>query len=670
MSITKFLRRRALLKAAATSVVAQPVWAAGTTDPAAPGPVPLGDFFRAPALRSVALAPGGTAMLAVTPVQGRQNLKIIDFTSKKTLIITNFRDADVIRPRWIGPDRIVFELTDTSAGSGNQIGGRLFAINRDSTEYKQISGATRDVDSAGATFHSRIWEDGHFSDEIFVEVPGMHGAVHLQRLNTKTGRSQPALLDEPGAVVEWVVDQANVPRAALILSGETLRLHYRDAGGAPWRVIAEFGNDDVEKALQPLAFDGAGTLYVRAYAGRDNLAIYRFDAKRNALDPEPVFALPKFDLINDVFAQGNPLLFSPSDGRLIGISVEADHGRTFWVDPVWAAAQKDIDAQLPGFVNVLQGDLDEKGAPVLVWSYSDRDPGRALVYDAQSRKLAQLAASRPWIDPERMSAARFLRYSARDGMSIPAMLTMPSPPVAGGKVPLVVLHYGGPWVRPFFWQWDPIVQFLASRGYAVFMPAPRASRGFGLKLFRSGWKQWGLGMQDDVTDGVRWLIDQGTVDPQRVAIAGASYGGYLALMALVKEPKMFRCAIDWVGVADPSFMLTVTWTDFNRLDSTLFPLEKLVGDVEKDRDQFRQTSPLVRAAEIKQPVLMAYGGLDQRVPSVNGNRLRSALEAQHANLEWVEYADEGHGWEKESTNLDFWGRAERFLARNMAAPAA
>jgi dipeptidyl aminopeptidase/acylaminoacyl peptidase len=198
------------------------------------------------------------------------------------------------------------------------------------------------------------------------------------------------------------------------------------------------------------------------------------------------------------------------------------------------------------------------------------------------------------------------------------------------------------------------------------MPAPRASTGFGLRHFRSGWKQWGLTMQDDVTDGVRHLISTGVVDPKRVCIAGASYGGYLTMMGLVKEPQLFRCGINWVGVTDPDFMFSVSWTDFNQVDSGRFTMPLLIGDPVKDAEQFKQTSPLRRAAEIKQPVLMVYGALDQRVPIINGDKMREALKPHNNNVEWHVYPDEGHGWLKEENEIDFWTRVEAFLAKNLA----
>jgi dipeptidyl aminopeptidase/acylaminoacyl peptidase len=421
--------------------------------------------------------------------------------------------------------------------------------------------------------------------------------------------------------------------------------------------VLEFRNEDPEKGVVPLDFDAAGTLYVSAYMGKDLASIHRFDPKSNTVEPEPMASVKDFDLTEG-------LVFE-REGRLLGVRYEAETAGTYWVDKNWAELQKLIDQSLPGRVNRLAGQLNDKDTPILVFSYSDQEPGRYLLFDQQKRQLAQIAAVRPWIDSKAMAQTDFVRYKARDGLSIPALLTLPRG-AEKKNLPLVVMHYGGPWVRAIHWGFDPAVQFLASRGYAVLMPAPRASTGYGLRHFKAGWKQWGLAMQDDVTDGVRWLIAQGTVDPKRVCIAGASYGGYLTMMGLVKEPQLFRCGINWVGVTDPDFMFSVSWTDFNQVDSGRFTMPLLIGDPVKDAEQFKQTSPLRRAAEIKQPVLMVYGALDQRVPIINGDKMREALKPHNNNVEWHVYPDEGHGWLKEENEIDFWTRVEAFLAKNLA----
>jgi dipeptidyl aminopeptidase/acylaminoacyl peptidase len=628
------------------------------------------EFFRYPQISSVSLAPGGKTLAGVGVVNGRRNLVIVDLATRKTLIITNYRDLDVVGPRWISDNRLIFSLRDFSRGLGDQDAGGLFAIDRDGANYRALAErfpgdiAGERALPVGTEFVSRIRENGAFVDDIFVMVWSDQGTGRassaLRRVNTRTGQSSLAVIGGPSRVVRWIVDRGNVARAALVREDRGTRVLWRELESSPWRPIAEYGAEDANIVV-PLAFDADGALYVSARQGRDLAAIYRHDAKAGALEAQPLLALKDFDL------EGG-LRFT-AEGRLLGVTYTGERDATHWLDNGIKQMQEQIDRALPNRVNELHpsgtsGPGSDGGGPTLIYSYSDQDPGRYYLFDAGKKQLEQVAVTRPWLEPAKMAQTDFVRYAARDGLSIPAMLTLP-PGSARKNLPLVVMHYGGPWVRAIDWDFDPAVQFLASRGYAVLMPAPRASTGFGFKHFRAGFKQWGLAMQDDITDGVKWLIAQGTVDPKRVCIAGASYGGYAAMQALATEPELFRCGINWIGVTDPEFMHSVTWTDFAASEAARFSLNTLLGDPQKDAAQFAATSPLRNAARIKQPVLMAYGGLDRRVPIVNGERMRSALAPHNPNVEWIVYSDEGHGWLKEENNIDFWTRVEAFLTKHM-----
>ena len=193
----------------------------------------------------------------------------------------------------------------------------------------------------------------------------------------------------------------------------------------------------------------------------------------------------------------------------------------------------------------------------------------------------------------------------------------------------------------------------------------KAATGFGSKHFKAGWRQWGQAMQNDLADGARWAIAQGIADPRRIAIAGASYGGYAAMMGLVNDPDLFRCAVNWVGVTDLMLMYTAYWSDIDD-ESKRYGLPRLLGDPKVEADKLRAHSPLHQAARIRQPVLMAYGGVDERVPIAHGERMRDALRAHNPAVEFIEYPSEGHGWARPETNIDFWGRVETFLGRHLA----
>jgi dipeptidyl aminopeptidase/acylaminoacyl peptidase len=231
----------------------------------------------------------------------------------------------------------------------------------------------------------------------------------------------------------------------------------------------------------------------------------------------------------------------------------------------------------------------------------------------------------------------FVRIKARDGMSIPVYVTKPK---GKGPFPTIVMIHGGPYVRGNQWGFSPDNQFLASRGYMVVEPEFRGSTGYGSKLFRAGWKQWGLTMQDDMTDATKWAIEQGLADPKRIAIAGASYGGYATMMGLVKEPELYKVGINWVGVTDIELMYTIGWSDFMGADSPWmkYGMPVMIGDPAKDAAQLKATSPLQQAHRIKQPVFMAYGEEDYRVPLPHGTKMRDALIANgNKNVECKKY---------------------------------
>jgi len=300
---------------------------------------------------------------------------------------------------------------------------------------------------------------------------------------------------------------------------------------------------------------------------------------------------------------------------------------------------------------------------VLVNSTSDRQPGLVSIYDVKANTLQTLGSARPWIEPAQMATLDLQRFIARDGLQIPVYVTRP--PGAKGPAPAVVLVHGGPWVRGGSWRWNAEAQFLASRGYVVIEPEFRGSTGYGSRLFTAGFKQWGLAMQDDVADAALWAVKQGYADARRICIAGASYGGYATLMGLIKHPEVFRCGVQWVGVSDIDLMYSIAWSDADAWWQT-YGMPVLVGDRVRDAAQLAATSPLKRAAELRRPLLMAYGGEDRRVPLAHGTAMRDALRPTNSEVEFVVYPGEGHGFMLEATRVDFWSRVERFLGKHLA----
>jgi dipeptidyl aminopeptidase/acylaminoacyl peptidase len=355
------------------------------------------------------------------------------------------------------------------------------------------------------------------------------------------------------------------------------------------------------------------------------------------------------------------LVYGPK-GRVVGLHFLTDAKGTHWFDPRLKAIQEQVDKLLPETNNVIDCGACDNPERVLVKIYSDRQPDIFALYHVAAGKLEPVSGTRPWIKPEEMSPRGFERIKSRDGLEFPVHVTRPLG--VKGTAPTIVLVHGGPWVRGAEWQWYETTQFLASRGYAVIEPEFRGSRGFGSRLTFAGWKQWGLAMQDDVADATKWAIDKGIADGKRVCIAGGSYGGYAALMGLVRYPDLYRCGIEYFGVTDIDLMYSNSWSDFSS-DFKTYGMPVLIGDRDKDAAQLAATSPLKQHAKINQPLLMAAGRQDERVPIEHFNKMLDALKSHNPAVESVVYNEEAHGWHLDANEIDFWSRAEKFLDVNL-----
>jgi dipeptidyl aminopeptidase/acylaminoacyl peptidase len=649
----KSLHRVAALVAAAIVVLA----GAARAEPVSPEP-----FFRHADYGEVRLSPSGRYLGALVPVRGRLVIGILDLDSGTSSIATGMDDRDVSTFHWVNDDRLVFSIVDLQSGLGEQRGGGLFAVNRDGTQFRVLGRTVKQMEDHGQfqyryTRLNSTLSDG--SNDVVVEANENNERYpDVYRLDTKTGRKTPLYGTKPGDVVDWVADRDGAVRACVAIEqgGNVTLFYYRASADAPWELVRKSALR--ESAWRPVAFDGDGTLIVSARVGRDTAALYPFDARSRSLG-EPIAAHPKADLL------GSGLVYDAGKKRIVGLAYDADKPGAAWFDDEWARMQATVDASLPGRRNVLS--RGDKRSRVLVHSYSDTDPGSYYLYDPDKRRLEFVAAVRKAIDAAKMPSRTPVRYAARDGLEIPAYLTLPKGREAK-NLPLVVHVHGGPFVRGNHWRWDAEAAWLA-QGYAVLQPEFRGSRGWGRKHFEAGWKQWGRAMQDDLDDGVDWLAKQGTIDPKRVCIMGASYGGYAVMMGLARDPDRWRCGVNYVGVTDIRMMFDVTWSDFNyRYDDWKYSAREMIGDPDKDVELFKASSPLANAARIRAPVLMAYGGADYRVPIVHGERMRSALAARPnaADVEWIVYADEGHGFMQEKVRYDFYGRVAKFLDAQLA----
>lgn len=638
-------------------------------------------FFRTPAFSSASLSPDGRLVAALVPGKsGRKVLAVVDPADVgKSRVVAAFSDADVGRVHWISPRRLVFEAADLDVGGGDRRAPGLFAVDIDGNNYRQL------VDREWRTFVSGSRPVGdrmlpvntYFltpsrkrdSDDVFVvqipiqreyrpgdELPD----TVLLRLNTRTGQSTVLSRGAPRGTRGWVMDADDEPRMLATQREGKIGIYHRSGTGTDWQLLREFPQLGGEGFL-PEEIRRDGKVLVEASHGRDTRALFLFDPATKTLDPKPIVAAEGFDFL------GEAVLDERDGVTLLGVHLETDGPGTVWLDPGYKAIQASIDAALPARVNRVDFAQRPDAPFALVRSFSDVQPPLYLVYDIKGQRLTQIARAYPQIDAQQMSPTRFVRFKARDGLEIPMYVTVPRGR-EGQRLPTVLLVHGGPFVRGHHWQWDAETQFLASRGYVVLRPEFRGSAGYGFRHFRAGWKQWGLAMQDDLADAARWAIAEGLADPQRLCIAGASYGGYAAMMGLAKDGDLFRCGINWVGVTDLELMFTANWTDVTE-SVRRYSLAETLGDPKRDAERLRATSPLYLTDKIRAPVLLAYGAADLRVPIEHGRKFRAELEKTNKDVEWVVYGDEGHGWAKLENRVDFWTRVEKFLDRNIGSGA-
>ncbi len=665
--LSKFLLSAAALSCIGFATAHQTAYAQATTKGAL---LPVEHFTQFPMFDRVVPSPDGKKLAAIAPAGKRRGLLIWDIETGKGSVIARYNDMDINRVSWVSNKRVAYTLRDLQAGLGEQIGSGFYAIDIDgknSVELSPLTGGTATTSgiNRGFTFRSAVGPD---SDEIFAEQLGRSiNSTDLYKLNTRTKKAELITSDSPGKVASWIASSDDKSFVAITYDDDTGRIAVKAKEGGQWITLVDYDRDD--QGWVPLQFDPEVAnnrgLIVVSNLGRDTVAVARFDLDSQKIT-DIIAEHPRFDLgwpvPGDDAGVRPPLLLYSKAKKLIGIRTELDRQVTTWLDPEWKTYQNTIDKNFPNRVNRLSrlGDTGD----ILVNSYSDRQPSEFLVYSPAKKSIKEVFASMPWIKEAQMAERRFITYAARDGRQISAYVTIPNGS-AGKAVPLVVLPHGGPWLRNEYWEWESESQFFASRGYMVIQPEFRGAQGFGYAHYAAGFKQWGLTMQDDLTDGVMALVKQGLVNQNKVCIVGGSYGGYAVVMGLVKDPDLYKCGINVVGVTASQYMNEVTWTDFSNSKSAEKSLNRVVGDPKTDASILAAGNAVDQAAKIKAPMLLIYGLQDRRVPLVNGERMRDALKKHGKKHEWVVYKEEGHGFLLQENRIDYYTRMQNFLAENL-----
>jgi dipeptidyl aminopeptidase/acylaminoacyl peptidase len=466
----------------------------------------------------------------------------------------------------------------------------------------------------------------------------------IYRLNIVTGEIK-LEVENFGNVTDWVTDHNGVVRIAICSDGVNSEIYYRNDNNSKFKRIMKL---NFKNSFEPLffTFDNKN-IYALSNIDRDKTTIVEYDPQEKAV-------IRTLYQNNDVDTTG--LSYSKKRKVLLSITYYTDRLQRVFLDKEIERIYNDIVAKLPKDIEVALVSSNKDEDKFIVRTYSDKTMGSFYLYDVKKNKIKKLTDVSPWLKAEEMADMIPIQYKSRDGLTIHGYLTIPK--VARAKnLPVVVNPHGGPWVRDH-WGFDPEIQFLANRGYAVLQMNYRGSTGYGKKFWEASFKQWGLKMQDDITDGVKWLIDQGIADPKRVAIYGGSYGGYAALAGLTFTPDVYACGIDYCGISNLLTDIAATppyWKPLLEMNS------EMEGDPEKDKELLASVSPALHADQIKVPLLIAQGAKDPRVNINESNQMVDALKKRGINVPYIVRDNEGHGFRNEENRMDVYRAMEKFL---------
>lgn len=629
---------------------------------APPALIPAEDFARAPQFTAPRLSPDGALVGYLVRKDENSGLGLLHLATDKADVLWARRDRafryknEVYAFEWVANDRLLLTTTMGWVGVGTDLGAvrYLTGFGRWADEHKgQYMVDTPDIFSPLGIVREKRYDARNLLVAVAPSYVG-EGRVcpDVFRLNTESGAFTP-VLKNPGNVKAWQADWSGEVRFGLVTDGIDTGLIHRRGPDQPWSAPIAFGKDTRQFGFAGLAEDDQ-TLYLLKPAADGRLALFAYNLATGEMSG-PLFQHEKYDV--------SEAIFSPKFRRLLGVRYVSESPRQYWFEPELAQLQKDIDAAHPGLVNLIVS-MDHDMRTMLVFSFSARESGYYTLIEPATRRSRLLAATRPWLKPEAMADMFPVKCKARDGLELNGYLTLP--PGRGQKnLPMVVLVHGGPYGVRDEWGFDPLGQFLANRGYAVLQVNYRGSGGYGDEFYLKGRHQIGAQIEDDVEDMTRWAVKQGFADPHRLAIMGASYGGYSTLMALARTPELFRCGVACMAVTNwESLFKDLEEEDFR---DAIRWWRVQIGDMESaaERQRLATVSPINLAAQIKAPLFIMHGEDDVTVPVRQARAMVAALKKVGRPPETMFLEEVGHEWPHDKKGAEFLTKLEKFLAQHL-----
>ena len=601
---------------------------------------PLRDFFKNPEQAYFRLSPDGKHVGFMQPYESRMNIFVqpIDKIGTKEGIkrVTAETARDIPNYFFKGPQHVLF--TKDFGGDEN-----FHVVTADI-----ITGVVRDLTPHEGTRASILDALPDDDDHVLVTHNRRDKKIFdVYRVNIKTGEEKLAA-QNPGNFTGWNTDHDGKIRVAISSDGVNTSLYFRETEADAFKPIL---TTNFREGISPVGWTADNKLmYVASNRGRDKAALFEFDPK-TAKEGKLIYENANVDV--------DSLGWSRARKTITQTIVNFERAQPVFFDKESERVYKALKAKLPAYELGVQS-MTKDEQLMIVAASNDRTSGARYVYDVKADKLTKLADINPLIVEADMAEMKPVTYTSRDGLTIRGYLTLPKG-VAAKNLPVIINPHGGPWARDS-WGFNPEIQFLANRGYAVFQMNFRGSTGYGRKFWEASFKQWGLAMQDDITDGVSWLIKEGIADPKRVAIYGASYGGYATLSGITRTPDLYAAAVSYVGVSNMfTFMKSIPpyWKPFLEM------MTEMIGDAEKDKAQLTATSPALNADKIKTPLFVAQGAKDPRVVKAESDQMVEALKKRGVDVDYMVKDNEGHGFRNQENQFEFYGAMEKFLAKHM-----
>lgn len=605
--------------------------------------IPLEDFFRNSERTGYQLSPDGSYISYMAPYKDRLNVFVrrVDETDEHAIRITNETERSVAGYMWADNQRLLY-MKDTAGDENYQ----LYGVHRDGSDDRAYT--------AFDGVRTSLIDD--LEEQPGVVMIGMNKrnpeVFDPYRLNIETGELT-LLAENPGNIQGWMTDHDGRLRVATaIVDGVNTQILYRDTEDEPFKPVLTTNFRDVVSFMEFTPDNKE--VYAATNLHRDKTILVRMNPA-TCEELEVLYENERYDIASISYSRKRKKLLSV---YCTGHKEPVRH----YFDAEEEQLRQRIKAHFP---NQRYGiaDTDKAEENYLIYVGGDRTRGSYWHYNALTDEAKKIADLAPWIKSDEMNAMHPVCYTTRDGLQIEAYLTLPDglTPDTAKQLPVVVNPHGGPWARDC-WGYSSEVQFLSNRGYAVFQMNFRGSTGYGRHFLEASYKQWGLKMQDDITDGVKWLIEQGIANPNRIAIYGGSYGGYATLAGLTFTPDLYACGIDYVGVSNLfTFMQTIPpyWRPMLEM------MYEQVGHPEHDADQLAATSPALHADKIKVPLFVAQGANDPRVNKAESDQMVEALRQRGVVVEYMVKDNEGHGFHNQENRFDFYRAMERFLKAHL-----